>query len=211
MGLAPPILPECAKGRPSCFVVVIVILHALLLGNATTAAAQGVDYGTLQELFGEPITTSATGKPQRQSDVPVTMEIVTAEDIRRSGVTDIPGVLRHLAGIDVWRWSLGNADVAIRGYNQPMQPRILTLINGRQVYLDFYGLTRWSSLPVSLDEIRQIEVVKGPKTVLRRYSPNTAAPFPHVRAYARGGVIRRLSSALSSPSSSVSLISAIRP
>ncbi len=130
------------------------------------AQAQSINYGSLEKLFGEPVTTSATGKPQRETEVPVTMVIVTAEDIRRSGATDIPGVLRHLAGLDVWRWSLGNADLSIRGYNQPMAPRILTLVNGRQVYLDLYGLTRWSTLPVALDEIRQIEVVKGPNSAL---------------------------------------------
>jgi iron complex outermembrane receptor protein len=56
--------------------------------------------------------------------------------------------------------------VAVRGYNQPGAPRLLVLINGRQVYLDHYGLVAWSTLPVQLAEIQQIEVVRGPNSAL---------------------------------------------
>ncbi|MFD1623876.1 TonB-dependent receptor plug domain-containing protein [Azospirillum griseum] len=143
---------------------------ALLLGGIaaplSSAGAQAIDHGALEALFGEPVTTSATGKPQRVSEAPVTMDIVTADDIRRAAATDIPGILRQLAGIDVWEWGRGASDVGVRGYNQPYSPRLLVLINGRQVYLDHYGMTAWSTLPVQLAEIRQIEVVKGPNTAL---------------------------------------------
>ncbi len=53
------------------------------------AAAQSVDYSSLQQTFGEPVTTSATGKPQRASEVPADMVIVTQDQIRRSGANAI--------------------------------------------------------------------------------------------------------------------------
>jgi outer membrane receptor for ferrienterochelin and colicins len=127
-------------------------------------SAQSIDYGASEQVFGEPITTSVTGSPQRASDVPATTEIITADEIRRSGARDIPGVLRHVAGIDVLQWRNDDADVAVRGYNQPFSPRLLVLIDGRQVYADFYGYTPWTALPVELAQIRQIEVVKGPNS-----------------------------------------------
>jgi len=128
--------------------------------------AQSIDYGALEQLFGEPVTTSATGTPQRARDVPVDMEIVTADDIRRSGAIDIPGVLSHVVGVDVQRWSNLGADVSLRGYDGPFNARLLVLINGRQVYSDDYGRTEWAALPIELAEIRQIEVVKGPNSAL---------------------------------------------
>jgi iron complex outermembrane receptor protein len=127
---------------------------------------QSIDYGALEQLFKEPVTTSVDGSPQRVSDVPATMEIITAEDIRRSGAKDIPGVLRHVGGIDILQWGVNNVDVGIRGYNQAYSPRILVLIDGRQVYADFYGFVPWAALPVELEMIRQIEVVKGPNSAL---------------------------------------------
>jgi outer membrane receptor for ferrienterochelin and colicins len=75
-------------------------------------------------------------------------------------------VLRHVAGIDVLQWTNDQADVSVRGYNQAYSPRLLVLIDGRQVYADFYGFTPWSTLPVELSAIRQIEIVKGPNSAL---------------------------------------------
>ena len=138
---------------------------ALLLG-ALPARAQSVAHGALEDLFGEPVTTSATGKPQRASEVPADMEIVTADDIRRSGADNIPDILRFVAGLDVRRYGFAAADVGVRGYNETSNPRLLVLVNGQQAYLDDLGRTQWYTLPVVLEEIRQIEVVKGPNTAL---------------------------------------------
>jgi outer membrane receptor for ferrienterochelin and colicins len=127
---------------------------------------QSVDYGALEQLFKEPVTTSVTGSPQRVSDVPATMEIITAEDIRRSGAKDIPGVLRYVGGVDTLEWGNDNIDVGVRGYDQAVSARLLVLVDGRQVYTDDYGYTPWNSLPVELGMIRQIELIKGPNSAL---------------------------------------------
>jgi len=137
-----------------------------LVALSTAVSAQTVDYGTLEQIFGQPVTTSATGTPKLASDAPATMEIITQEQIRRSGGADIPEILRQLAGIDIWRYGVAGVDVNVRGYNQPYAPRLLVLVNGRQVYLDHYGMTNWNAIPVEMGEIRQIEVVKGPNAAL---------------------------------------------
>ena len=133
---------------------------------ASPVIAQSVDYSGFEQLFGEPVTTSATGKPQRISEVPANMEIITADDIRRSGADNIPDILQFVAGISVRRYGFAAVDVGIRGYNETSNPRLLVLLNGQQVYLDDLGRTQWYTLPVTLDEIRQIEIVKGPNTAL---------------------------------------------
>ena len=138
----------------------------ILLASASAASAQSIDYGAMEQLFNEPVTTSATGSPQRANEAPADMQIISADDIRRSGETNLPGILQRVAGIDVLNFSAGQSDVNVRGYDQVSSPRLLVLVNGRQVYLDHYGLTVWSSIPVQLDEIRQIEVVKGPNSAL---------------------------------------------
>jgi outer membrane receptor for ferrienterochelin and colicins len=133
---------------------------------ASAAHAQSIDYGAMEQLFNEPVTTSATGSPQRSTEVPVAMDIISADDIKRSGAVDLPTILSRVAGLDVLNWGAGASDVSVRGYDQAMSPRLLVLINGRQVYLDHYGYTAWATLPVQLSEIRQIEVVKGPNSAL---------------------------------------------
>jgi outer membrane receptor for ferrienterochelin and colicins len=139
----------------------------LILSAASVAAhAQSIDYGSMEQLFNEPVTTSATGSPQRSTEVPVDMTIISAADIKRSGAQDLPTILGRVAGIDILNFAASQSDVGIRGYNQARSPRLLVLINGRQVYLDHFGYTDWNALPVQLSEIRQIEVVRGPNSAI---------------------------------------------
>jgi iron complex outermembrane receptor protein len=155
-------LMKMMKATPSR----LILAAAASLSLAQAATAQSMDYGSLQELFGEPVTTSATGKPQRASESPAPMTIIGAEEISRSGARSIPDILNRVAGVDVLAWGTGSSEVGVRGYNQGFNPRLLVLVNGRQVYLDFYGFTAWSAIPVQISEIRQIEVVKGPQAAL---------------------------------------------
>jgi iron complex outermembrane receptor protein len=151
------------------------LLAAALLSLAAQhrAVAQNVDYAQLEQIFGQPVTTSATGSPQLASQVPADMQIITADDIRRSGATSIPDVLRFIAGIDVRSYGALDNEVAIGGFSEVYNPRLLVLINGRQVYLDDYGYTAWQTLPVQLADIRQIEVVQGPASALFGFNANS--------------------------------------
>jgi len=156
-------------------------IAVIALLAAVPATAQTLQYGALEQLFGEPVTASATGEPLRASEAPVDMQIVTQEDIRRSGAVDIPGALRFVPGIDERVYGANHIEVGIRGYNQPDNPRLLVLLNGRQVYLDDYGEVDWKSIPVQLSEIRQIEVVKGPNSAL--YGFNAAYGVINIITY----------------------------
>ncbi len=159
--------------------VAISLLCALIL--PVPAHAQAVNYDDLEQLLGEPVTTSATGKLQRVSEVPANMVIITADDIRRSGADNIPDILQFVAGLNVRRYGFAAADVGVRGYNETSNPRLLVLVNGQQVYLDDLGRTQWYTLPVQLDEIRQIEVIKGPSTAL--YGFNAASGVINIITY----------------------------
>lgn len=128
--------------------------------------AQSLDTGALEQVFGAPVTASATGRPQLVSEAPADMEIITQDDIRRSGATSIPDLLLFLPGVDVRRYGMADVDVGIRGYNQPYNPRLLVLVNGREVYEEAFGSVEWANIPVQLTEIRQIEVIKGPNSAL---------------------------------------------
>jgi iron complex outermembrane receptor protein len=151
-----------AGGIKAAFMALLILALALPAG----ARAQSMDYGALESLFGEPVTRSATGGPQKLSEVPADMEIVTHDDIRRSGAKDLAGALRFVIGIDQRQYGALHAEIGMRGYNQPFNPRLLVMVNGRQVYLDDYGEVDWSGIPVQLDEIRQIEIIKGPNSAL---------------------------------------------
>lgn len=143
----------------------LIAVSGLTFG-AVSADAQRMDYDALSQAMGEPVTNSVTGTPQRQSETPASTIIITRDQIQRSPAKDVPGLLNTYAGIDVNRWTAGQSDVAVRGGVQTYNPRLLVLVNGRQVYLDHYGMTDWNLLGVQLEEIQQIELVRGPAGAL---------------------------------------------
>ncbi|MGB9152940.1 MAG: TonB-dependent receptor [Alphaproteobacteria bacterium] len=152
------------KKHLSSTLALMAIAGGICYGSA--ACAQSVDYGSLESLFGEPITTSATGTPQRVSDVAINMTIITADEIRQSGSRSIPEILSRVPGLDILQEGINNWDVGVRGYQQPYNPRLLVLIDGREVFIDTYSFMSWNNLPVNIDDIRQIEVVKGASSAL---------------------------------------------
>src|SRR4051794_587561 len=83
----------------------------LLVYGGGASRAQSVDYQAMEQLFGEPVTTSVTGKPQRAADAPADIEIITQDDIRRSGATNVPDVLAFITGVDVRTYGFGASDV----------------------------------------------------------------------------------------------------
>ncbi len=155
---------------------------AVAMTCGASGRANALDYGSLESLFGEPVTTNATGTPQRASEVAANMTIITADQIHRSGSRDIPEIIgQYVSGVDVLRTSLGNSDVGVRGHQMVFQSRLLVLIDGRQVFIDDYSRTVWNNLPVNIDDIRQIEVVKGPASAL--FGSNAASGVVNIITY----------------------------
>ncbi len=166
--------------RKHSFLLAVAIVVCGFDGGSP-AYGQGVDYGSLQDLFGEPITTNAIGTPQRVSEVPANMTIITADDIRQSGSRNIPEILSRVPGLDVLEEANNSYDIGVRGYQQVFQPRLLVLVDGRQVFIDDYSRTIWGNIPVNIDDIRQIEVVKGAASAL--FGSNAAGGVINIITY----------------------------
>ncbi len=149
----------------------------LFFGLTFPADAQELDYGKYESLFGEAVTMSATGKPERVSDSPILLDVITAGDIHRSGARDIPTLLHRLAGIDLMHTAPSSQELGAGGYLQAVGSRVMVLVNGRQIYFDGFGDVFWSSIPVELDEIRQIEVsfTTARKAPFTASTPSTAS------------------------------------
>ncbi|MDA0738713.1 MAG: TonB-dependent receptor plug domain-containing protein [Nitrospirae bacterium] len=119
----------------------------------------------LQYLQEEKVVT-AVRHEQPISESPSNIYVITAEDIRQSGATDIPTLLRRVPGMEVMQTTGADFNVSVRGNNQLIANRILVLIDGRSIYLDGQGTVLWPLLPVTLPEISRIEVLKGPASAV---------------------------------------------
>jgi len=115
---------------------------------------------SLEELF-EIEITSAQKTPQNLSEVPAAIFVITHDDIKRSGVTHIPDLLRMVPGMQVARLNEQSWAISSRGFNNYYANKQLVLIDGRTIYSPLFSGTFWDRLGVNLDDIERIEVIRG--------------------------------------------------
>jgi len=88
--------------------------------------------------------------------------VISAEDIRRSGATNIPEALRMVPGVEVARIDANKWAVSIRGFNGRFADKLLVMIDGMSVYTPFFCNVFWDVQDVPLEDIARIEVIRGP-------------------------------------------------
>ncbi len=144
---------------------ILTVLIVSLLGAPRIRAAD--DAFHFYEEEAQVVSASRWKEPARLA--PVAIDVVTAEDIRAYGYTDIWDALRFRVGMDVidGRSLDGNrALVSARGFTTEFVAELQVLIDGRSVYSPFLGGVYWQSLPVQMQDIERIEIVRGPNAVL---------------------------------------------
>ncbi|MCK4342479.1 MAG: TonB-dependent receptor [Phycisphaerae bacterium] len=109
-----------------------------------------------------PIVVTAARREQKITTVPYAVSVITAEDIRRSGARSIPDALRLVPGMDVADLSYGNFAVSPRGFHGQRANKTLVLVDGRQIFDSVMGGTVWGLWPFQLEDIKRIEVIRGP-------------------------------------------------
>src|SRR2546426_11124434 len=120
----------------------------------------------LQLLKEEETVSIAVRHEQPISQAPSNVYVITDEDIRHSGATDLPTVLRRIPGLEVMQTTGADFNVSARGDNQLFANKLLVMVDGRSIYVDTQGIVFWKPIPVTLPEIKRIEVLIGPASVL---------------------------------------------
>jgi len=106
--------------------------------------------------------TSASRKAQSLADTAAAVFVITNEDIRRSGVTNIPDALRMVPGVTVARIDSSKWAVTARGFNGRFARKLLVLIDGRSAYSPLFSGVFWDAQDTLLEDIERIEVIRGP-------------------------------------------------
>jgi iron complex outermembrane receptor protein len=106
--------------------------------------------------------TSVSKKEQKLSRVAAAIFVITPEDIRRSGATNIPDLLRMVPGLQVAQINGSTWAITARGFDGQYSNKLLVLVDGRTVYSPIFSGTFWDSQTLLLDNIARIEVIRGP-------------------------------------------------
>ena len=106
--------------------------------------------------------TSVSAKEQKLSQTASAVFVITQEDIRRSGATKIPDLLRMVPGLEVAQINSNTWAISSRGMNNELSDELLVLLDGRNVFTPTFGGVFWDLLDLPLENIERIEVIRGP-------------------------------------------------
>ncbi|HEV2489103.1 MAG TPA: TonB-dependent receptor [Candidatus Acidoferrales bacterium] len=106
--------------------------------------------------------TSVSKKEEKLSRTASAVFVITQADIRRSGATNIPDLLRMVPGLDVAQANSSTWAISSRGFNDQAANKLLVLIDGRTVYSPLFGGVFWDAQQIPVETIDRIEVIRGP-------------------------------------------------
>lgn len=155
----------------------------LLLGVAPVAAITAerppnLDSGDFFALLAaEEEETTATRYPQAIERAPSAVTVITRDEIQASGVVNLADLLREVAGVNVWTINGGQTQVGIHGTDVMQSSKLLILIDGHPVRDPLFGANVFNQLPVVLEEIERVEVVRTPGTT---YGANAVTGVIHI-------------------------------
>jgi len=114
------------------------------------------------ELVEEVIVVTASRTEQSLNEAPAAVSVLTAKDIESIPADNYGALLRNVPGLNVSQTSARDINMTSRGSTNTLSTSQLVLVDGRSLYLDFFGFVMWDFLPVNTAEIKQIEAVRGP-------------------------------------------------
>ncbi|MEO8663288.1 MAG: TonB-dependent receptor [Bryobacteraceae bacterium] len=144
----------------------LVVQLALGLAAIADALAQTpakIDLGRMdvEDLMAITVT-SVSKREQHLSRTAAAVFVINQEDIRRSGATSIPDLLRMAPGVDVQQIDANAWAISVRGFNSRYSNKVLVLVDGRTVYTPSFSGVFWEQIGAPLENIERIEVVRGP-------------------------------------------------
>lgn len=119
---------------------------------------------------GDVIVMTGSRSPEKVLDSPVTIEVVSEDDLATAGGVTYLSALSGVKGVDYSNTGVGEQRVSMRGFNTQFNSRLLTMVDGRIAQLPGSGLPQGTLLPTPTLDIRAVEVVVGPASAL--YGPN---------------------------------------
>jgi len=139
----------------------LVVVLPLVPSLAQTSNPPDLTQATLEDLLKMQVT-SVSKKEEPLSKAGAAVFVITQEDIRRSGATNIPDLLRLVPGVNVAQIDSNNWAIGIRGFGDLYADKVLVLIDGRSVYNPMASGVNWDAQDLPLEDIERIEVIRGP-------------------------------------------------
>ncbi len=130
---------------------------------ATQPPAQSPDEPGKYE---ETVVVSASRSAETLINAPATISVITSLQLQNAPTQNFAELLRSVPGVNVTQVSARDINVTSRGATGTLATGQLALLDGRSLYQDFFGFVMWDFLPVNFNEVKQIEVIRGPASAV---------------------------------------------
>ncbi len=118
----------------------------------------------------EYVVTASRGSREKITDAPAAISIISELKIRNASNPNLGDYFKNIKGVDFTASGLDSYNLSARGFNSSFSSRLLTLTDGRMANVPSLRLIAYNTIPLTSDDVKQIEVVLGPSSAL--YGPN---------------------------------------
>lgn len=141
--------------------------------TSAAASAFATDGESALEDINAAYATVITPARLKQSvqDVPASVTVITAEQLRGLNIQSVWDALRLVPGMEVTESTSNRVLVNYHGTNIRNPRRMNVLIDGISVYRPGFSEIYWGQLPVAIEDVERIEVTRGPNSAA--YGPNS--------------------------------------
>ena len=158
---------EAGSIQSTALLVAVLLVFGLVSpswGESRQDNEEAVGHLTQMSLedLGDIEVTTASKEPVKASLTPAAIYVITQEDIRRSGATSIPEILRLAPGVEVARIDSNTWSIGVRGFGSSLSRSVLVLIDGRSAYTPLFAGVWWQVQDMLLEDVERIEVIRGP-------------------------------------------------
>ncbi len=133
---------------------------------ATQPAPENQQAPEESPVYKEQVVVTASKTEQALVNAPATVSLISNQTIVNNGSTSYADLFRAVPGVNVTQTSARDINFTSRGATNTLSTSQLALVDGRSIYLDFFGFIAWDFLPVDPAEIKQIEVIRGPASAI---------------------------------------------
>ena len=145
----------------SLFAVCFLAAGAFAFDSQSVPSPSELKSLSIEELMNIEVT-SVSKRPEKLSETPSAIQVITGEEIRRSGATSIPEALRLANNLHVAQKGSQSWGISARGFNTELANKLLVMIDGRNIYTPLYSGVFWERQDYLLEDIDRIEVISGP-------------------------------------------------